>query len=77
MVIELHQQRWIMFPFWNWNWDNACYSPEAVSRKITLERKLKFLKAMRGDLEIRLAGLNAAIGTVEQQLSQEDTTQTL
>jgi hypothetical protein len=48
-----------MFPFWNW--DNACYNPEAVSRKITLERKLKFLKAMRGDLEIRLAGLNAPL----------------
>lgn len=64
-----------MFPFWNWN--NACYDGESVSRKTSLERKLKFLKAMRDDLEIRLAGLNGAIGTIEQQLSQEDTTQTL
>jgi hypothetical protein len=32
---------------------------------------------MQGDMEIRLAGLNAAIGSIEQQLSQEDTTQTL
>lgn len=64
-----------MFPFWNWN--NTCYGGETVSRKTSLERKLKFLKSMRGDLEIRLAGLNAAIGTMEQQLSQEDTTQTL
>jgi hypothetical protein len=40
-----------------------------------LERKLKFLKAIRDDIEIRLAGLNAAIGTIEQQLRAEDTTQ--
>ncbi|HEY9794783.1 MAG TPA: hypothetical protein V6D30_04005 [Leptolyngbyaceae cyanobacterium] len=64
-----------MFPFWNW--DNSCYGGETVSRRTNLERKLKFLKWMRGDLEIRLAGLNAAIGSVEQQLSQEDTTRTL
>lgn len=64
-----------MFPFWNWN--NTCYGGETVSRKTSLERKLKFLKSMRDDLEIRLAGLNAAIGTMEQQLSQEDKTQTL
>jgi hypothetical protein len=66
-----------MYPFWNWNWNNSCYGGEAVSRKASLERKLKFLRWMRGDLEIRLAGLNAAIGSIEQQLSQEDTTQTL
>ncbi|MEQ8757140.1 MAG: hypothetical protein RID09_26935 [Coleofasciculus sp. G1-WW12-02] len=64
-----------MFPFWNW--DNACCGGEPVSRKTSLERKLKFLKAMRGDLEIRLAGLNAAIGTIEEQLNQDDTAQTL
>ncbi len=64
-----------MFPFWNWN--NTCYGGEPISRKTSLERKLKFLKAMQGDLEIRLAGLNGAISTIEQQLSQEDTTQTL
>jgi hypothetical protein len=64
-----------MFPFWNWS--NTCYGGETVSRKTHLERKLKFLKAMQGDMEIRLAGLNAAITTIEQQLSQEDTTQTL
>ena len=63
-----------MFPFWNWN-DTFC-GGEPISRKTSLERKLKFLKAMRGDLEIRLAGLNAAIGTIEEQLTTEDTTQT-
>jgi hypothetical protein len=64
-----------MFPFWNWN--STCYGGESVSRKTTLERKLQFLKSMRGDMEIRLAGLNAAIGTIEQQLNQEDTTPTV
>ncbi|MBD2014896.1 hypothetical protein H6F96_13075 [Microcoleus sp. FACHB-53] len=64
-----------MFPFWNWN--STCYGGEPVSRKTTLERKLQFLKSMRGDMEIRLAGLNAAIGTIEQQLNQEDTTPTV
>lgn len=62
-----------MFPFWNWN--NPCYGGEPISRKTSLERKLKFLKAMRGDIEIRLAGINAAIGSIEQQLTTEDTTQ--
>ncbi len=62
-----------MFPFWNWN--NSCYGGEPISRKTSLERKLKFLKAMRDDLEIRVAGLNAAIGTIEQQLTTEETTQ--
>jgi hypothetical protein len=62
-----------MFPFWNW--DNTCYGGETISRKTSLQRKLKFLKAMQGDLEIRLAGLNAAIGSIEQQISTEDTTQ--
>jgi len=36
------------------------------------ERKLKFLQAMRDDLETRLAGLNAAIETIERQLNRED-----
>lgn len=62
-----------MFPFWDWN--STCWGTEPISRKTSLERKLKFLKAMRGDLEIRLAGLNAAIGSIEQQLNTEDTTQ--
>lgn len=66
-----------MFPLWNWNWNNTCYGGEPVSRRTSLERRLQFLKSMQGDLEIRLAGINAAIGSIEQQLSQEDTTQTL
>ncbi|HEY9676198.1 MAG TPA: hypothetical protein V6D11_32445 [Waterburya sp.] len=64
-----------MFPFWNWDWNSSCCGGEPISRRTSLQRKLKFLKAIRDDLEIRLAGLNAAIGTVEQQLNAEDTTQ--
>lgn len=64
-----------MFPFWNWNWNSTCCGDTPVSRKTSLERKLKFLKSIRDDLEVRLAGLNASISTIEQQLNTEDTTQ--
>ncbi len=62
-----------MFPF-NF-WYNSCYDGEPISRKNRLERKLRFLKAMRDDLETRLAGLNGAITNLEQQINQEDATQ--
>ncbi len=45
-----------------------------MSRRAYRERKLKFMKWMRDDLETRLAGINAAIETVERQIDQEDTT---
>lgn len=57
-----------MFPFW----DSACYSSEPVPRKSRLERKLKFLQLMRDDLETRLAGINAAIGKIQEQLTQDE-----
>lgn len=57
-----------MFPFWG----STCYGSEPMSRQSFLQRRLKFLKRMRDDLETRLAGLNAAIEKVEQQLTQED-----
>ncbi|KYC37878.1 hypothetical protein WA1_05075 [Scytonema hofmannii PCC 7110] len=63
-----------MFPFSFW-YNNSCYGGETVSRKARLESKLKFMKTMRDDLETKLAGLNAAISNVEQQLNQEDVTQ--
>ncbi|MCX7596629.1 MAG: hypothetical protein N2235_23355 [Fischerella sp.] len=62
-----------MFPFKFW-YSSYC-GEEPVSRKTRLQRKLRFLKTMRDDLETKLAGLNAAISNVEQQLSQEDVTQ--
>lgn len=57
-----------MFPFFNpcCNWESS-----SSSRKAYQERKLQFLKWMRDDLETRLAGLNAAIATVERQVSEE------
>jgi hypothetical protein len=57
-----------MFPFWG----STCYGSEPMSRQSFLQGRLKFLKWMRDDLETRLAGLNAAIEKVEQQLTQED-----
>ena len=36
------------------------------------QRKLKFLKSIRDDLEARLSGLNASIETIESQLRQEE-----
>lgn len=57
-----------MFPFWS----NTCWSTESGSHRSYQERKLKFLKAMRDDLETRLAGFNAAIETIERQLDRED-----
>jgi len=62
-----------MFPFDFWN--NSCYGGETLSRKARLERKLRFLKTIRDDLETKLAGFNAAISNVEQQLTQDDVTQ--
>lgn len=64
----MNKQGLIMFPFWGYN----CYGNEGVSRRGRLEQKLRFLKWMRDDLETRLAGINAAIDKVEQQLGQED-----
>jgi hypothetical protein len=57
-----------MFPFWN----NPCWMGEPMSRKTYQERKLRFLRWMRDDLETRLAGVNAAIETIERQINQDD-----
>jgi hypothetical protein len=57
-----------MFQFW----ETFCCSNEPSSRRTYQERKLKFLKVMRDELEARLAGLNAAIETIERQISRED-----
>ncbi|MDJ0743292.1 MAG: hypothetical protein QNJ32_08010 [Xenococcaceae cyanobacterium MO_167.B27] len=45
-----------------------------MSAKSYKERRLKFLQWIRDDLETRLAGINAAIATLERQLNQEETT---
>ncbi|MGK7936368.1 MAG: hypothetical protein AB4206_11330 [Xenococcaceae cyanobacterium] len=57
-----------MFPFWTY----FCSDCKTASPKDHKERKLKFLKWIRDDLETRLAGINAAITTLESQLEREE-----
>jgi hypothetical protein len=46
---------------------------KSCTRRSFNERRLKFLKWVRDDLETKLAGVNAAIQTVERQISEDDT----
>jgi hypothetical protein len=57
-----------MFPFFL----NSSCCGGTTSREDYQAHKLKFLKWMRDDLETRLAGLNAAIETIERQISREE-----
>ncbi len=57
-----------MFPFWTY----SCSDYKTTSPKAHKERKLKFLKWLRDDLETRLAGINGAIATIESQLEREE-----
>lgn len=59
-----------MFPFFGM----PCWGNEPMNQRTYQERKLRFMKWMRDDLETRLAGLNAAISTLERQLGNEETT---
>lgn len=56
-----------MFPFFG----TTCWGYEPTTHRTYQERKLHFLKWMRDDLETRLAGLNAAIETLERQLNRD------
>lgn len=58
-----------MFPFWN---SSCYYGNEPLERKNYLERRLRFLKWTRDELDTRLAGINAAISKVEQQLREDE-----
>lgn len=62
-----------MFPFF---WGNSCYNGEPMSRRSRLERKRKFLQWMRDDLETKLAGINAALTKIDEQLNQEGSQET-
>ena len=53
-------------------WGSPCGYSQPTSGREYRERKLQFLKWMRDELEARLAGLNAAIETIERQLSREE-----
>ncbi|MEA5592832.1 hypothetical protein [Rivularia sp. UHCC 0363] len=58
-----------MFDFWM----NSCCGTDSFSTKRHRENKLQFLKFMRDNVEARLAALNAAIETIERQLTRSDT----
>ena len=53
------------------SWCQSCFNPESNSASNWKQRRLKFLKSMRDDLETRLAAINAAIETIERQTSEE------
>ena len=54
------------------HWCQSCFNPESNSASTWRQRRLKFLKSMRDELETRLAAINAAIETIERQNSQEE-----
>lgn len=53
---------------------NSCCGTDNFSTTRHQENKLKFLKFMRDNLEARLAALNAAIETIERQLTRNSDT---
>ena len=53
------------------SWCQSCFSPEYHSSMSWKQRRLKFLKSVRDDLEARLAAINAAIDTIERQTREE------
>lgn len=48
-----------------------CMPSSTESRRQYQRYKLEMMKAFRDSLETRLAAINAAISTVEQQIGQE------
>jgi hypothetical protein len=56
-----------MFPFWGYPYCGTQYD----SRREYQERKLRFLKWMRDELETRISGINASIETLERQLRED------
>jgi hypothetical protein len=53
----------MFFPF--------CCAPSPEARRQQQQFKLDMMKAFRDSLETRLAAINAAISTVEQQMRQD------
>jgi hypothetical protein len=58
----------MFFPWFNYH---SCWNPETSSPESHRQRKLKFLKTMRDELETRLAAINAAIDSIERQTSRD------
>ena len=53
-------------------WCKPCFNSDADPVATWRQNRLKFLKAMRDNLETRLAAIDAAIATMEKQNSQEE-----
>jgi hypothetical protein len=60
-----------MFPVF---WGGSSCGPQPYSRKEYKESRLRFLRWVKEDLETRLAGINAAIETLERQLRESEGT---
>ncbi|RMF23385.1 MAG: hypothetical protein D6756_08870 [Cyanobacteria bacterium J083] len=61
----------MFFPLYKFCCSSESHGSSGLSWK---QRRLKFLKSMRDELETRLAAINAAIETIERQTSQEEVT---
>jgi K+-sensing histidine kinase KdpD len=48
-------------------WYKFCCNSESEASMTWRQRRLKFLKSIRDDLETRLAAINAAIESIERQ----------
>ncbi len=57
--------------FFPWYKYQSCFNYEFNSPENYRQRKLRFLKFMRDNLETRLAAINAAIETIERQNRQD------
>jgi hypothetical protein len=57
-----------MFPFWM----SPCCHSSSMTQKSHRQHQLEFLKWIRDGLETRLAAVNAAIATMERQISEEN-----
>lgn len=60
-----------MFPIWGYPYGGT----EQEFRRDYKERKLRFLRWMRDEIETRLAGINAAIEALERQIGRRDSEQ--
>lgn len=58
--------------FFSWCGGNPFCSPDSTSSKSYRKHQLDFLKWVKDSLETRLAAVNAAIESVENQLNRDD-----
>ncbi|MCG8366622.1 MAG: hypothetical protein MJA27_25225 [Pseudanabaenales cyanobacterium] len=58
--------------FFSWCGGNPFCSPDSTSSKSYRKRQLDFLKWVKDSLETRLAAVNAAIESIENQLNRDE-----